>query len=479
MSMRLLIVEDSDEIVELIETALAKDGLAVEVVRAACRSEAVDLVRGDDDFDLGVFDLRIPSDVGAPDADASFGSEVFFLAAEERPGLPSWVFSGFADADIMEELIRDPRRGDATGARADLPVVDCFRKSKAPELLTALVQRFRAVRSLGEVELSTGGVDLGLSAHEARLLRILLRRHGAVLGRLDAFEPGFSGSRVFRVVGVGGRGEEVLNCVAKIAERAIAIEEETRYRDGVASVLPAGCFAPLNEVLHVGSSRHSLLCYSLAGTNPRALVEVLGANEVDALGVLGQLRIAVATWNQGGIVEPIALADLMALLGAPQPGDLEPAIAGLLDANLLTTAFARTVQVRRCVQHGDLHLSNALVGEDGRPILIDFGRTTVRVAAYDPVTLEMCLFFHPDGRRVSCGWPTPQQAAMFDDLDSYVVDCPFAGFVRECRGWAHSAAVGDREVWASALAIALRQLRFPDPPERAAAIANRALRLLC
>lgn len=471
-------IEDNDEVANVVISALEKAGIVVELSRARSWAEAEGLIRGDLEFDLGLFDLKIPSDHGVPDGDPSYGRNLFYLAAEQRPGMLSWVFSGFADADFLEELIADPRTGDVFGTGEQQSVVACHRKKNLAKMLESVVGVGRQLRELGLIELSTGGRNVDLSGDERKLLRIILRRHGASVGQLKEFKPGHSGSRAFHIKGIGDQGREVLNCVVKIGPRDSLLEEEKRFTDGVAGVLPAGCFAPLSEALHFGAGSLSVLSYSLAGSDPVSLLDLVADAEGRAIEVLGDLRSQLAVWEQGGFVETVHPPVLLTRLGAGAIDELPPDRRPDCAEGSVAAVMERALPVRSCTQHGDLHPGNVLLAPGDRPILIDFGRTTLRIAPYDPVVLELSLYFHPDGRDRLGGWPSTEQAASFDDLDAYLVDCPRPDFVRACRTWAHDVAVSDREVWFAILAVALRQLGFPDPPDRALAVATRAIGLL-
>lgn len=476
--MRVLMIEDNDDVVDVITSALEQEGVPFELSRATTRVEAEQLIASVSEFDLGIFDLKIPSDHGVLDPDPSYGRAMFYLAAEQRPGMLAWVFSGFADEDFLEELIGDPRTGDFFGTGVQQSLVACHRKKHLAKMVEKVVGVGREFATLDKVVLSTGGRAVDLSGDQQKLLRILLRRHGATVGQLTEFKPGHSGSRAFHVKGIGDTGQQVLNCVVKVGPRDALIEEEKRFTDGVAGVLPAGCFAPLSEALHFGAGSLSILCYSLAGVDPVSMLDLVATAEDRAIEVLADLRSHLAVWVDGGYVETVQPSDLLLRLGAGTLHDLELEKRPEVGAAVVEAAMGRALTVRTCTQHGDLHLENVLIGPGDRAILIDFGRTTTRISPYDAVVLEFSLYFHPEGREKLGDWPSVEQAGAFDDLDRYLVDCPAPDFVRACREWAHQCSVSDREVWLVMLAVAVRQLRFPDPPERARAVASRALELL-
>jgi hypothetical protein len=101
-----------------------------------------------------------------------------------------------------------------------------------------------------------------------------------------------------------------------------------------------------------------------------------------------------------------------------------------------------------------------LVSNDGIPILIDYGDVANGPASVDPITLELSLFFHPDGPLKNSIWPTGETAEMWGELDSYLIGCPCPEFVRSCRNWAAEVAVGDREIAAVAYGYLVRQLKY-------------------
>ena len=122
----------------------------------------------------------------------------------------------------------------------------------------------------------------------------------------------------------------------------------------------------------------------------------------------------------------------------------------------------KEIQARWACIHGDLHGCNALVSADNSTVLIDYGNVGKGPASLDPVTLELSVIFHPEVAGAAGAWPSCEQAKAWGDLDSYLVNCPFPGFTRECRKWAIRVAAGKRDVAASAYSYLIRQLKYND-----------------
>lgn len=473
--MDVLLIEDEDEVVDALETALKVSEVPVRLTRASSRDVALTALSNDSHFDLVITDLKIPSVDSALDASPAFGREVYSVVRSQRPGTPVWVFSGYADEEFLESIIDEARQGDPFGSGGASPMIRRFRKIHLSRVVDELRSLAPMVEALLDIEVSSGGVELSLGQEEIRLCQLVGRRLGGTTIRLRALSPGFTASRTLHAQVVDQHGSQVAVCVLKIGRRSDLEEEAHRYENNVPLALNATCFAPISAAFTDGVAGTVALAYTVAASDPRSLGDLLATDEDAAVTVVHRLREAEAQWLLAAHTEQLTVSDMCRLLSAP---DLEAAASlGVeIDASALG---ARLIQVLKGPQHGDLHLGNVIVGVGGEAVLIDYGRTGHRIAAYDPVTLEMCLAFHPDGRAVAGEWPTADQAQLFDQLDTYLDGCPCPLFVRACRAWAHGVANGDREVWAAVLGYALRQLPFADTSNALAmAYAKRAGQLL-
>lgn len=473
---RLLLVEDEPEVTELILDAARSRGVEIDPVVVTNRDDALVVAISDEFFDLAICDLRIPSTSGSLDEDPVFGQDIYETLRESKPGMPICVHSGYADEDFLERLVMDQREGDPYGSGRPGPMVRAIRKIKMTDLVNELERVGLELSALEQLEISTQGVDLGLTAEEDRLLRLATRRLGGTTGKVNELGQGMSGSRVVLLRAIDGFGGQAAQCVLKIGSRVELEEEAYRYDAHVPAALRATGFAPVFAAFRDGSGGLVGLAYTMAMADPRSLAAVLMEDVVAASAAVVRLQELEQGWMDGSHTEQLSVDEICNVLSVGN--DLLGMISET-DEQLAGRLRTRPVQVRRAVQHGDLHVGNALLGQHGDPVLIDYGRTGQKLAAYDPVTLELSLCFHPDGRAAAGVWPTVEQASNFDDLERYLEDCPVAGFIRVCRAWAFAVANGDREVLACMLAYAARQLRFDDTDhDLALAYVHRAAFLL-
>jgi aminoglycoside phosphotransferase (APT) family kinase protein len=126
------------------------------------------------------------------------------------------------------------------------------------------------------------------------------------------------------------------------------------------------------------------------------------------------------------------------------------------------TIESREVQIRWTCQHGDLHGANLLCGQGGMPTLIDFGSVDYGPACLDAITLELSLFFHPEGASMTGGEVGFASATRWSDLPEYCRECAYPEVVASCRGWAIQSGGGTRAVLSTVASYLIRQLKYDD-----------------
>jgi hypothetical protein len=245
--------------------------------------------------------------------------------------------------------------------------------------------------------------------------------------------------------------------VAKVGPVAKIRKEKESVDTYAAGFLPVGSFPATASVIECGAGGTGGLFFQIAGFDNHLLSLVLADDQAAAICVAA-LSANLQGWRDGVGIE---MADVAEVRAAISGTDLVEGQTDLLDRS----AEECRIHVKRCVQHNDLHVFNVLISDERKGIVIDFAKAGLTVAAFDAVTLELSLAFHPDARVQTNGWPTVEDLGHWSDIDEYLKRCPYPDFVRACRAWAYEAAAGDLEVFASVYAYVVNQLRFDECPK--------------
>jgi hypothetical protein len=313
--------------------------------------------------------------------------------------------------------------------------------------------------SLAEVDrvaLHSPASDIGLSVSEARAVRILTRRTGGSMARLEPLGGGLSGAQTIRADVETPEGARTALLAVKLGERRRVMDEAERY-DRVAGLLPVGLGAPLVTTVKAGAGRVGALGYRLADDYDRSLFAAL-SDDHEAAATAGRLAERFAEWYSTATPVTETVQDIRRRVVPDRD-----VIAALMPAELAALRRVETVEAASasCMQHGDLHGLNVLVNSRGEPVVIDYGEVGRATPSLDPVTLELSVIFHPAAP--DHGWPTEARIASFFDDDAYESDCPYVEFLRTCRSWSATAQASHEERAATALAYVLRQLQYGNP----------------
>ena len=463
--MRLLLVEDDPEIVDVFQQEFASG--AHELRYAGSRDDALAQLESGS-FDVIVCDLRLPSTASVLDDDVTHGRAVLTRVLSEHSGTPVIAFSAFGTVQIMQDLMKSARQEDYLGEGTEREMLQFFSKDQLPDCLATLHEISESISSLDTIELATGVANLDLSWEHERVLRVYARRLSANVVRASSLTGGLSGSRVLRLR-LEAAGAHVASVVAKLDDIHRVSAEHQKVERLVAPVLQPGTYPSAVTLVRAGAGTCGGLFYRFAGGFERSLFDL--ADEARAE-VVGALRAQLDPWRDGSPVEEATIEDLRMLLIS------ESELLGAAGDSLAADE-SRRISIRRATSHCDLHVFNVLISDNDEPMVIDFGAAASAPTAIDPVTLELSILFHPDAVG-SCGdWPSREQAEAWDQLDEYLAGCPVPNFVRACREWAFGVAAGDYEVFASLYAYSARQLKYANTDhEVASALLGCAIRRL-
>jgi DNA-binding NarL/FixJ family response regulator len=471
--MKLLIVEDSEDVIATFEQELGKRG-DIEVSVARSRDRALALIASEM-FDFAVVDLKIPPTDGALDSDKSHGLAVHTALSEGSPGTPTLIFSGFGTLRLVQSLLDSTTSHDVWGAGSQHPMTLFLEKGQASKCLALINQVADQVAVLSSVEISFGPKAIDFTYHQQSILRVFARKYVGTNIRVSLLGGGLSEAKTCRIQVEDERGRITCYAVVKLGGITDLRDEYNRYENLVAPILNVGAFAHVIQFLTAGAGATGGLFYGLAKEHDWSLVDALKQTPDSTTDIVARLKQIEVPWQNIAQSQRVPISQIrLGLMSDAAFHDHSHELG--FDWAALEKLEVRITECRR---HRDLHGLNVLLRSRQEPLLIDFAEVGAAPASLDPLTLELSLLFHPACKDLYPGWPSIAQAQQWDNLDAFTENCPAAHYVRLCRQWAFEVEAGDQGVFATAYSYAVRQLKYPNTDHKlAAAIAEAAARRL-
>ena len=452
--MKVLIVEDRPDSIKTLKEAFT--GIASDCTYVRSRSAAFAAI-AQEAFDLALLDLKILPEDSSLQPDISHGKAVYYEIVEKFPGTPVIFQTGYGTEDFISDLLLNAKSHDGWGSGQTFPMVFMLRKDRLPELVDLVNNQYRIFSETDQMEVSAGAQGIELNEPDKRVLKIFCRRHEGVRLVLSELTGGLSGSRVFGTKVISQHGETIIYTAAKIGTLASVHDEIRKYNNEVIR-LPPGAFPQLCDQVVAGVGNRGGVFYRLAEDYKSSLFALLSEDPARAATVVQKIRKFEVPWHEHAPESRQTILDVRRMI--VRDDDFE-ATKSQLDGFGIEAFEATPVHVKVCSQHCDLHGSNILVDENDTPILIDFQQVARCPSAFDPITLELSILFHPDAAGLRGDRATPETIARWHELDWYQAATPFGPFIRTCREWMFSVA-GARAVYSTAYAYAVKQLKYPD-----------------
>lgn len=460
--MKVLLVEDEDLSIQVARRSLSRVGKDIELDIAKDRDSAIEAIEREQ-YDLIICDLRIPPNDRSVDIDESHGLAVHGAARGIAPGTPLIFLTGFSTSDTTRRQLSAGGTRDLYGKR-NHSMVQLVDKDNTERLEEVVAEVYDALKSL-----SACAVVSTQSVHP--LFSRGVQSYAALTGHERAHvetTAGLSGANVGRVQ-LESYSQASATIILKVLNFNDASNEFDRYKTLVANRLAPATFAPTVICIDAGLGSNSALVSTLAGEGFTPLFDVLRDSPSDATRAVELLRNSLAPWHDNPTRCETTLHSLRAELCTEEKAALFEG-----DPDRLRELEDVSISMMRLIAHGDLHGSNILVDQSGRPLLIDFGDVGIGYAPTDPVTLELSPVFHTQGP-----WRDPDLIAQIRwECWPEVAACYPSGHLRDfasaCREWA-SELSSTRETLAYAYAHSMKQLKYSDVDDSVAlAIAHAA-----
>jgi CheY-like chemotaxis protein len=446
--MRILLVEDNPEHAEQLQEALGD--LQYDMVLASNAASAL-TIAASQEFDLIICDLKIPASAEAEDPDTAHGEMLFDEFRAEKSGTPIMILSGHGELSSLQDRLADAPREDFLGDGLARMVTHRV-KDEMPEAADLVKEHADALAALRDIEI-TGPTVHELSEADKQVIRIRARQRDGVLVRVEAMGGGRSEASVVRLEIEGPDGRITGRDVAKLNSISGA-DHEKQQVDSLVSLLNAASYSGLIGAIRAGGLGRAALLYSVGATYSQSLFDVLRESDEHASEVVHLLEQFTSPWRAGATAKTADLGALRRDLvsdGSVEELDYDEEFD-------FHEVESQSVNYRAAVAHHDLHGGNALVDNDGRPLLIDFEHVSVGNPCIDPVTVELCPLFHPDAEIDLQEWPSVEQARNWHDLRQFIDGCPIPRFVEACRSWLSHLQRAERDRDAAVYSYALSQL---------------------
>ncbi|WP_176341478.1 response regulator [Xanthomonas hortorum] len=468
---RILLVEDDLAAIDAASLVLKGSQVAVTITVANSRNDAIAFIEKEF-FDFIVLDLTIPTSSGELDAAPQHGRAVFGQARAVAPGTPVCLLTGSSVENFTDELLASAHQMDIWGG-GTVASVKLHRKFQLDTFINSISPYLEGFARLSNVELEVAGEPFDIEVD--RLLRIFASMHNCVRCKASRLTGGLSGSAVLRIAIYNEAGAPVHEAVAKVASIAEVRKERDKY-NGFVQRLPPGITPRLLATYEFGGKATGAVFYGLAAGHIYDFFKLSAVLPDVCEAAVKETSKGLAAWVQGSRETRRSVADVRRTLLSD---DKAEAIVNAFSLDWVDDFERRMVQVNWGCVHNDFHGANVLLDSDGRPAVIDYAEAREGPASIDPVTLELSAMFHPDSPWIDNEWPKDKDAEDWGDLDKYLEDCPYPTFVRACRLWADSLAIGKREIATSAYSYLLRQFKYDGTnKKRAAALIIGARRLL-
>jgi CheY-like chemotaxis protein len=454
-SLQILMVEDVSVVVKEVSKILADIDQSITFTSVESHDEAIEKIQSDRFFDLAILDLKIPKIKGSLDIDDSHGMSVLATLKEKRPGTLVLVLSGSNNPTLLKSFLNASSQEDIWAEGNKRPTIFHIAKEEFQLLEEWLIQVNEAVKALHSVELDLSSLgDGALPYARDRLIRSFLKSRKILSAKVSRLGGGLSDSDVFRIDDVIKKASFVAKCGLKTD-----IDLDSNNFDQFISHLPSAATPRLLGKSEFGGADQSAVFYGMEQGFGHSYFEcirdgILGAE------IAEHCRSNLSNWWGVPEKNQCSVSSMRKLF--LKDADFE-VIKTTFELDWLDSFEAQTFISNYSTIHADLHGENVLVSQgNATSVIIDYGDIKDGPSAYDPITFECCVFFHPGAQGMLNGWPSIDQLNNWDDTDSYLVNCPIESHLKTCRDWLNEVSFGKRDQAACLYAYALRQLKFPN-----------------
>tara|TARA_R110002049_G_scaffold148242_2_gene311165 strand:+ start:23094 stop:24461 length:1368 start_codon:yes stop_codon:yes gene_type:complete len=338
-----------------------------------------------------------------------------------------------------------------------LPLVRFYANESANDCVESVVSLGEYLELIQLVDINSNGSNLFLVSGQKWLLQSFASQYDGVSCNVETLDGGLSNSRVFKLDVKDSSGLSRISAVAKMGSSIECLMEDENFKKQVTR-LPANSYASQIGLYRNISSSMASVFYRLLKPTDQPLFDFVSANPARAEELINGLKENLDSWALSSVTRRVQVSDVRKIFVDDDQVSLYVEQFGLDWVAEIERIYFYS---RSSTVHGDLHPGNIFVSEDESASLIDFSDIKHAPSVLDPLALELSIFTHPETRH-KLEWLPDLESLNWSNLDSYLLGCPFEGFIRACRNWSFSVAGGDKDVYACAYGFLLKQLKYED-----------------
>lgn len=461
--MKLLVVED-----KLTELQIIRDFVnqiqSIQADFALSRDSALKQIDSIE-YDLAILDLQIPPDDGSLSTDINHGMMVLEHLQKIQPWISIYFFSAFGTVSRVSDLLDNNRKEDLFGSGQCHSMIRFIQKTDLSECTKAIQKYSEELSTLDEIKvLDTTNTDL--SVEHKRLLQIFARGFRGERVEAQILTGGKSGAKTMKVNVIDNAGSVKSVAIAKLANYALIQEELEGFSQHVSPILPIGSFAHHIRSITVGARSNGGNFFGLASQYQQNIYELLLVDESKACEAVSQLSAFEKDWLTNAPKRRLSVGTLRRTYITDEKF---ATYRDRFEKDWLDEMEEREFETVWCPQHGDMHGFNILVDDNSVPLLIDYGQTKPAPASFDPLSLELSIWFHPDAAFLRQDLLVQPDFDSWANLPEYKKSVTYTRFTEHCRNWSIASSENDPvSTFVMAFAFSCRQLKHPKTEKNSA-----------
>lgn len=456
--MHLLHLEDNlDWYERVIEPELMKIS-SMKIFHAKNKSEALDILENVN-IDFALLDLSVPLDNESLIADLQHGLSVAWNIRTSYPGIPVMILTGESTEEAAEKF-EEENTFTTYWDGQQKPLVKLRNKRKVAEVIEYISSISISLEKLDATEIDFDQRELALSNYEQRIIKLFCLKNKAIAARVKALNKGLSSAKVLNVTLINDSSKQMQSVLVKIDDNNKVEIEKVNFQNYITN-LAVGSIPTYIDEFYAGCSNKKGVVFQFAKDYNKNYFDIYLESDEKSLNIVTLTKHIFTNWVNQKSGKQVTIGEIRNKFCSDDKLLKYNIKEQLSSSGIDIEDFeSKTLQSNFCIQHCDLHGLNILISDINTPLIIDYGDVKKCPSSFDPITLELSQYFHPEMRgKIEHNMTLAEH--WFDDqqLASLSANPKTAIFLRE---WAKENAFLKRDYIAGVYSYVIKQLTYPD-----------------